>query len=111
MRTRNFVVVVTGVAVLFFSLLALDLRFREDDEGGGGEAAPPGDPQAAELVTQPDLSRRSELDPAQGAADSATTLDEAMVRLRAYAFAESRPLGEVAHDVVTRRLRFDQNLP
>ncbi|GIE36645.1 GAF domain-containing protein [Actinoplanes italicus] len=37
------------------------------------------------------------------------SLAEAMVRLRAYAYAEDRPLSEVATDVVTRRLRFDSS--
>jgi hypothetical protein len=37
-------------------------------------------------------------------------LNEAMARMRAYAYAESRPLGEIARNVVTRRLRFDQDL-
>jgi hypothetical protein len=32
---------------------------------------------------------------------------EAMVRLRAYSFSSGRPIGEVAADFVTRRLRFD----
>jgi GAF domain-containing protein len=32
---------------------------------------------------------------------------EALIRLRAFAFANSRPLPEVAADVVARRLRFD----
>jgi len=32
---------------------------------------------------------------------------EALIRLRAYAFANDRPLAEVADDVVGRRLRFD----
>jgi len=31
----------------------------------------------------------------------------ALIRLRAYAFSHERPLGEVAGDVVARRLRFD----
>jgi ANTAR domain len=34
---------------------------------------------------------------------------EAMVRLRAYAFAKGQPVGEVAADVVARRLRFDDD--
>lgn len=34
------------------------------------------------------------------------TVGEALVRLRAYAFSEGRPLNEVAEDVVARRLRF-----
>jgi hypothetical protein len=35
------------------------------------------------------------------------SLAEALARLRAYAFAASTPLGEVAGEVVGRRLRFD----
>ena len=34
------------------------------------------------------------------------TIGEALVRLRAYAFAHDRPLDSVAEDVVARRLRF-----
>ncbi len=34
-------------------------------------------------------------------------LAEALVRLRAHAYADGRPIAEVAADVVTRRLRFD----
>jgi hypothetical protein len=33
-------------------------------------------------------------------------VDESQLRLRARAFAEGRPLSEIAHEVVTRRLRF-----
>jgi hypothetical protein len=35
----------------------------------------------------------------------------AFARLRAYAYARNRPLGEVARDVVDRRLRFDPEPP
>ena len=35
-------------------------------------------------------------------------IGEALVRLRARAFAESRPLADVAADVVARRLRFEE---
>jgi AmiR/NasT family two-component response regulator len=35
------------------------------------------------------------------------SLNEAMAHLRAYAYAENRRIGEVARDVVARRLRFD----
>jgi hypothetical protein len=34
---------------------------------------------------------------------------EALMRLRAYAFAHDRPLTDVAHDVVARRLRLDSS--
>jgi GAF domain-containing protein len=36
---------------------------------------------------------------------------EALVRLRAHAFATSRPLTDVAKDVVSRQLRFDRDHP
>lgn len=37
----------------------------------------------------------------------AITVADALVRLRAYAFTDGRPVQEVADDVVARRLRFD----
>ena len=36
-------------------------------------------------------------------------VDEALVRLRAHAFSHDRHLLDVAHDVIERRLRFDDN--
>jgi hypothetical protein len=39
------------------------------------------------------------------------SLGEAMARVRAYAYAENRRLGEVAGDIVGRRLRFDPEIP
>jgi hypothetical protein len=33
----------------------------------------------------------------------------ALVRLRAHAFSQHRPLADVAADVVARRMRFDDN--
>jgi hypothetical protein len=36
------------------------------------------------------------------------SVGDALVRLRAHAFRTDRPLTEVAHDVIARRLRFDQ---
>jgi hypothetical protein len=35
---------------------------------------------------------------------------DALVRLRAHAFAQGRPLGEVARDVVARRLVFTEHM-
>lgn len=37
------------------------------------------------------------------------TVAEALVRIRGHAFATGRPIGEVAEDIVARRLRFDRN--
>jgi hypothetical protein len=39
------------------------------------------------------------------------SLEEAMIRLRAFAFAEGRPVGDVARDVVARRLRLRRDNP
>ena len=39
------------------------------------------------------------------------TAEEALLRLRAHAFGTGRPLGEVAADVVTRRLSFQEDDP
>jgi hypothetical protein len=41
------------------------------------------------------------------AAQLDVSVGQALIRLRAYAFGKGRPLAEVAHDVVARRLRFD----
>lgn len=41
------------------------------------------------------------------AAQLEVTVAQALIRLRAYAFGNDRPLSEVARDVVDRRLRFD----
>lgn len=52
---------------------------------------------------------RAELFQAQGMAmvQLHASLADAMVRIRAYAYAEDRPLSEVVADIVARRLRFD----
>jgi hypothetical protein len=39
------------------------------------------------------------------------SITEALVRLRAYAYAEGRPVSEVARDVVAKRIRFDERAP
>jgi hypothetical protein len=38
-------------------------------------------------------------------------ITEAFVRLRAYAYARDRRLSDIAHDIVTRRLRLDPDPP
>ena len=55
------------------------------------------------------MSYRTELYQAQGIVmvDLGVSVDEAMVRLRAYAFAQERRLSEVARDIVAGRLRLD----
>ncbi|WP_328463343.1 GAF and ANTAR domain-containing protein [Actinoplanes sp. NBC_00393] len=56
-----------------------------------------------------DVGRRAELFQAQGMVmmQLGVSISEALVRIRAYAFAENRRLEDVAHDIVQRRLRFD----
>jgi hypothetical protein len=35
-------------------------------------------------------------------------VDEALVRLRAHAYAHDRSIADVAHDVIARRIRFER---
>jgi hypothetical protein len=64
----------------------------------------------ADTVTA-DVGHRAHLFQAQGMVmvQLGVSIDEAMSRLRAYAFAEDLSLDEVAREVVARRLRFDQD--
>jgi hypothetical protein len=68
--------------------------------------APPGK-LAAELEAGADF--HSVVHQASGmvAAQLDVSVGQALIRLRAYAFGNDRPLAEVANDVVARRLRFD----
>ena len=56
---------------------------------------------------------RAEISQAQGMimTQLGVTIAEALVRLRAYAYAEGRPLADVARDVVARKLHFDETQP
>jgi hypothetical protein len=58
-----------------------------------------------------DAGRRAVLFQAQGMVmvQLGVSIGEALVRMRAYAFAEDRRLIDVARDVVDRRLRFDRD--
>lgn len=68
--------------------------------------APPGS-LGAELASGVNL--RSVVHQASGmvSAQLGVSVGEAFVRLRARAFGNDRPLGEIADDIVQRRLRFD----
>ena len=59
------------------------------------------------------MDYRAELFQAQGMVmvQLGVTLAEALARMRAYAYAENRRLGDVARDIVARRLRFDRDHP
>jgi len=77
-------------------------------EGAGGEP-----PDSAELAWQRDdpTSHHAEVHQATGMilAQLGISAEAAFARLRAYAYANDRRLGNVAADVVGRRLRFDDN--
>jgi ANTAR domain len=70
--------------------------------------APPGT-LADELIAAADL--RYHVHQATGMVAAQLDIDvrEALIRLRAYAFASDRALADVADDVVARRLRFDES--
>lgn len=70
------------------------------------EAGSRGDPDTVETAADV-IAGTHEVYQAQGMVMVQLGVDivEAMVRLRAYAFARERPLAEVAHDIVRRRLQ------
>jgi hypothetical protein len=59
------------------------------------------------------IDSRAELFQAQGMVmvQLGVGLTEAFARIRAHAYAENRPLAEVARDIVARRLRLDRDHP
>ncbi|MCM4081004.1 GAF and ANTAR domain-containing protein [Actinoplanes sp. TRM88002] len=73
----------------------------------GQARAAPG--AAADGLDDEVVGQRAELFQAQGmvAVQLGVSLADALARLRAYAYAEDRALGEVARDVVARRVSFD----
>lgn len=60
----------------------------------------------------PAVSHRAEIHQATGMvlAQLGVSATEALTRMRAHAFAEQRSLGEIAADVLARRLRFSQDM-
>jgi GAF domain-containing protein len=68
--------------------------------------APPGQ-LAAELEAGADFQYVVHQASGMVAAQLDVSVTEALIRLRAYAFGNDRPLTEVAEDVVARKLRFD----
>ncbi|MFG1992432.1 GAF and ANTAR domain-containing protein [Actinoplanes sp. NPDC048988] len=73
----------------------------------GQARAAPG--AAADGLDDEVVGQRAELFQAQGmvAVQLGISLADALARLRAYAYAEDRALGDVARDVVARRVSFD----
>lgn len=62
-------------------------------------------------VLAADVGPRAELFQAQGMVmvQLGVSLGEALSRIRAHAYAENRPLDDVARDIVARRLRLDED--
>jgi hypothetical protein len=89
-----------GDALLFADAAALLLI----SAGQGGESAAGAGPggQPADLA-----GHRAEIDQATGMLTEqlGVGITEAFIRLRAYAYAHDRPLGDLARDIVARRLR------
>jgi hypothetical protein len=85
------------------TLLLLDAQ----DQAGGGTAGtgPGGQPAALAL-------HRAEIDQATGMLTEqlGTTIADASIRLRAYAYARDLRLLDVAHDIVSRRLRLQPDV-
>ncbi|WP_211247215.1 GAF and ANTAR domain-containing protein [Cryptosporangium arvum] len=69
------------------------------------------DEQLTDALTSPTRSNRAELFQAQGMVmvQIGGTISEAMVRMRACAYAESRSLSDIARDIVAGRLSFGQD--
>jgi hypothetical protein len=86
-------------AVLLADATVAALLDQHEQAGGGADHA-----DLDEAVED-----RAELFQAQGMVmvQLGVSVGEAMTRMRAYAYAENRRLGEVARDIVARRLRFD----
>jgi ANTAR domain len=91
-----------GDALVFADTATLLLLEAQDDAAGGRDpAAGPGG-QPADLALH-----RAEIDQATGMLTEqlGTGIAEALLRLRAYAYAHDRRLADVAGDIVARRLR------
>jgi hypothetical protein len=79
----------------------------------GREAANLDHPEAVEGLPSEREGYRAEIDQATGmiTVQLGVGIEEAFVRMRAYAYARERSLTEVARDVVARRLRFTPDPP
>jgi hypothetical protein len=89
-----------GDALIFADTATLLLLDSQDDAGGGPKAAVGGQPAGLAL-------HRAEIDQATGMLTEqlGTSIADAFVRLRAYAYANDLRLNDVARDIVARRLR------
>ncbi|MEV4035276.1 ANTAR domain-containing protein [Streptomyces umbrinus] len=80
-------------------------RNRDRDESGNGG------PVLGLFLDRPTGLHRAAVHQATGmiSVQLGVTMEEALLRLRAHAYGSERPLGEVADDVVARRLRFNNS--
>ncbi|WTP58715.1 ANTAR domain-containing protein [Streptomyces phaeochromogenes] len=78
---------------------------RDRDESGNGG------PMLGLFLDRPTGLHRAAVHQATGmiSVQLGVTMEEALLRLRAHAYGSERPLGEVADDVVARRLRFNDS--
>ncbi|MFF4903693.1 ANTAR domain-containing protein [Streptomyces sp. NPDC001260] len=74
----------------------------------GGDLRRDGDGSALDIPEPPSGLHRPAVHQATGmiSVQLGVSMQEALLRLRAHAYGSERPLGEVAQDVVARRLRF-----
>ncbi|MFF4257628.1 ANTAR domain-containing protein [Streptomyces sp. NPDC001663] len=90
-------------AALTGALLNGDRPRNRSGDGGGGALGAPGSPSGL---------HRAAVHQATGmiSVQLGVSMEEALLRLRAHAYGHERPLGQVAKDVVARRLRFKKAL-
>ncbi len=88
-------------------------RQRGEDGDGDGDLSGNGNggPVLGMFLDRPTGLHRAAVHQATGmiSVQLGVTMEEALLRLRARAYSSERPLGEVADDVVARRLRFNDN--
>jgi len=105
-------------AVLTGALLNRDRRGGDGSEDGDGDGDGDGDedgdgdvPGLGAALESPSVLRRAVVHQATGmiSAQLDVPIQEALLRLRAHAYSSERPLGEIAADVVARRLRFNDD--
>ncbi|MGW1712455.1 ANTAR domain-containing protein [Streptomyces sp. NPDC002156] len=87
---------------------ALTGAFLNGGPRGGG-----GDVRGFDMSLEPPSGlRRAVVHQATGmiSVQLGVAMEEALLRLRAHAYGSERPLGEIAADVVARRLRFDDDV-
>lgn len=91
-------------AALTGALLNGDGRGQWGGDGNGG-------PVLGMFLDRPTGLHRAAVHQATGmiSVQIGGTMEEALLRLRAHAYSSERPLGEVADDVVARRLRFNDD--